>query len=64
VHGGIGATWEHDAPWFWRRAQLSRLLLGGEGVAADRIAEEAISRAKAGNGRASMADAAAAAPAG
>jgi alkylation response protein AidB-like acyl-CoA dehydrogenase len=29
VHGGIGATWEHDAPLFFRRAQLSRRLLGG-----------------------------------
>jgi hypothetical protein len=24
VHGGIGATWEHDAPLYFRRAQLSR----------------------------------------
>ena len=31
VHGGIGATWEHDAPLFFRRAQLSRRLLGGGG---------------------------------
>ena len=31
VHGGIGATWEHDAPLFFRRAQLSRRLLGGTG---------------------------------
>ena len=31
VHGGIGATWEHDAPLFFRRAQLSRRLLGGDG---------------------------------
>ena len=23
VHGGIGATWEHDAPLYFRRAQLS-----------------------------------------
>ena len=22
VHGGIGATWEHDAPLYFRRAQL------------------------------------------
>ncbi len=29
VHGGIGATWEHDAPLFFRRAELSRRLLGG-----------------------------------
>ena len=31
VHGGIGATWEHDAPLYFRRAQLSRRLLGGDG---------------------------------
>ena len=30
VHGGIGATWEHDAPLYFRRAQLSRRLLGGD----------------------------------
>ena len=40
VHGGIGATWEHDAPLFFRRAQLSRRLLGGIGDAADRVAGE------------------------
>jgi alkylation response protein AidB-like acyl-CoA dehydrogenase len=40
VHGGIGATWEHDAPLFFRRAQLSRRLLGGAGDAADRVAGE------------------------
>lgn len=38
VHGGIGATWEHDAPLFFRRAQLSRRLLGGTGDATDRLA--------------------------
>ena len=40
VHGGIGATWEHDAPLFFRRAQLSRRLLGGLGDATDRVAGE------------------------
>jgi alkylation response protein AidB-like acyl-CoA dehydrogenase len=45
VHGGIGATWEHDAPYYWRRAQLSRLLLGGEAQAADRVAAEVIAQA-------------------
>jgi alkylation response protein AidB-like acyl-CoA dehydrogenase len=40
THGGIGATWEHDAPLFFRRAQLSRRLLGGSGDATDRVAEE------------------------
>jgi alkylation response protein AidB-like acyl-CoA dehydrogenase len=46
VHGGIGATWEHDAHLYWRRAQLSRLLLGGVGEAGDRVAEEIIERAR------------------
>jgi alkylation response protein AidB-like acyl-CoA dehydrogenase len=40
THGGIGATWEHDAPLFFRRAQLSRRLLGGAGDATDRVAGE------------------------
>jgi alkylation response protein AidB-like acyl-CoA dehydrogenase len=47
VHGGIGATWEHDAHLYWRRAQLSRLLLGGVTEAGDRVAEEIIERARA-----------------
>jgi alkylation response protein AidB-like acyl-CoA dehydrogenase len=47
VHGGIGATWEHDAHLYWRRAQLSRLLLGGVAGAGDRVAEEIIDRARA-----------------
>jgi alkylation response protein AidB-like acyl-CoA dehydrogenase len=42
VHGGIGATWEHDAPLFFRRAQLSRRLLGGTNDATDRVAEETL----------------------
>ena len=45
VHGGIGATWEHDAPLFFRRAQLSRRLLGGTHDATDRVAERAMSDA-------------------
>jgi alkylation response protein AidB-like acyl-CoA dehydrogenase len=44
VHGGIGATWEHDAPLFFRRAQLSRRLLGGAGSATDRVAGELLSQ--------------------
>ena len=40
VHGGIGATWEHDAPLFFRRSQLTRRLLGGTGGATDRVAGE------------------------
>ena len=44
VHGGIGATWEHDAPLYFRRAQLSRRLLGGTGGATDRVAGELIAQ--------------------
>jgi alkylation response protein AidB-like acyl-CoA dehydrogenase len=44
VHGGIGATWEHDAPLYFRRAQLSRRLLGGTGAATDRVAGELIAQ--------------------
>ena len=47
VHGGIGATWEHDAPLYFRRAQLSRSLLGGTGAATDRVAGELIAQADA-----------------
>jgi alkylation response protein AidB-like acyl-CoA dehydrogenase len=47
VHGGIGATWEHDAPLFFRRAQVSRRLLGGLGDATDRIAGELLTQAAA-----------------
>jgi alkylation response protein AidB-like acyl-CoA dehydrogenase len=47
VHGGIGATWEHDAPLYFRRAQLSRRLLAGTADAADRVAGELLIAAKA-----------------
>jgi alkylation response protein AidB-like acyl-CoA dehydrogenase len=47
VHGGIGATWEHDAPLYFRRAQLSRRLLGGTAGAADRVAGELFDQARA-----------------
>jgi alkylation response protein AidB-like acyl-CoA dehydrogenase len=47
VHGGIGATWEHDAPLYFRRAQLSRRLLGGTADAADRVAGELLTAARA-----------------
>jgi len=47
VHGGIGATWEHDAPLFFRRAQLSRRLLAGTHDATDRVAERAMATAGA-----------------
>ena len=45
VHGGIGATWEHDAPLFFRRAQLSRRLLAGTHDATDRVAERTMASA-------------------
>jgi alkylation response protein AidB-like acyl-CoA dehydrogenase len=47
VHGGIGATWEHDAPLFFRRAQLSRRLLASTHDATDRVAERTMSTAAA-----------------
>jgi alkylation response protein AidB-like acyl-CoA dehydrogenase len=47
VHGGTGATWEHDAPLYFRRAQLSRRLLGGTAGATDRVAGELLAQAKA-----------------
>ena len=47
VHGGIGATWEHDAPLFFRRAQLSRRLLAGTHDATDRVAAETLRSAAA-----------------
>lgn len=47
VHGGIGATWEHDAPLFFRRAELSRRLLGGTRDATDRVAERTLAEAVA-----------------
>ena len=46
VHGGIGATWEHDAPLYFRRAQLSRRLLAGTADAADRVAGELLTAAR------------------
>jgi alkylation response protein AidB-like acyl-CoA dehydrogenase len=47
VHGGIGATWEHDAPLYFRRAQLSRRLLGGTSGASDRVAGELLAQVAA-----------------
>ena len=47
VHGGIGATWEHDAPLYFRRAQLSRRLLGGTAGATDRVAGDLLAQADA-----------------
>ncbi len=47
VHGGIGATWEHDAPLYFRRAQVSRRLLGGTAGSSDRVAGELLAQARA-----------------
>jgi alkylation response protein AidB-like acyl-CoA dehydrogenase len=47
THGGIGATWEHDAPLYFRRAQLARRLLGGTKDATDRVAAELLANADA-----------------
>jgi alkylation response protein AidB-like acyl-CoA dehydrogenase len=47
VHGGTGATWEHDAPLYFRRAELSRRLLGGTSGATDRVAGELLAQATA-----------------
>jgi alkylation response protein AidB-like acyl-CoA dehydrogenase len=47
VHGGIGATWEHDAPLYFRRAQLSRRLLGGTAGATERVGGEVMAQALA-----------------
>ena len=47
VFGGTGATWEHDAPLYFRKAQLSRRLLGGTAGAADRVASELFLQADA-----------------
>jgi alkylation response protein AidB-like acyl-CoA dehydrogenase len=45
VHGGIGATWEHDAPLYFRRAQVSRRLAGGTHDATDRVAGQMLASA-------------------
>jgi alkylation response protein AidB-like acyl-CoA dehydrogenase len=42
VHGGIGATWEHDAHLYFRRAQLTRLLFGGQAAAGERVVKHVI----------------------
>jgi alkylation response protein AidB-like acyl-CoA dehydrogenase len=44
VHGGIGATWEHDAQLYYRRAELSRRLCGGVDAAAADVAQELFAR--------------------
>jgi alkylation response protein AidB-like acyl-CoA dehydrogenase len=44
IHGGIGATWEHDAPLYYRRAEVSRRLAGGAGAAALTVAASLLER--------------------
>jgi alkylation response protein AidB-like acyl-CoA dehydrogenase len=46
IHGGVGATWEHDAQLYYRRAELSRRLAGGAEAAADTVAEQLLARAR------------------
>ena len=49
AHGGIGFTWEADAHWFYKRAQLDAAYLGGAGTHRARLAriaaESVVSRA-------------------
>jgi alkylation response protein AidB-like acyl-CoA dehydrogenase len=40
IHGGLGATWEHDAQLYYRRAEVSRRLAGGAEAAADEVAAQ------------------------
>ncbi len=37
VHGGMGATWEHPAALYFRRAQVARRLLAGHGATATEV---------------------------
>lgn len=43
IHGGVGATWEHDASLYYRRAEVSRRLAGGAEAAAVTVAETLLS---------------------
>lgn len=43
IHGGVGATWEHDAHLYYRRAEVSRRLAGGVEGAADALAGDLFS---------------------
>lgn len=44
VHGGIGFTWEADAHWLFKRAQMDSSLLGGASVHRARLAQLAAAR--------------------
>ena len=45
VHGGMGATWEHPAALYVRRAQVARRLLGGHGAAATEVGRRLLAKA-------------------
>jgi alkylation response protein AidB-like acyl-CoA dehydrogenase len=45
VHGGLGATWEHPAALYFRRAQVTRRLLGGHGAAATEVGRRLLTAA-------------------
>lgn len=45
IHGGVGATWEHDCSLYYRRAELSRRLAGGADAAAEAVAEALLAAA-------------------
>ena len=44
VHGGIGFTWEADAHWLFKRAQMDSALLGGAGAHRAKLARHFASR--------------------
>lgn len=45
IHGGVGATWEHDASLFYRRAESSRRLCGGHDEACAAVADALLAAA-------------------
>lgn len=45
AHGGIGFTWEADVHWFYKRAQLDAVLLGGSSAHNARLTRIAARRA-------------------
>jgi alkylation response protein AidB-like acyl-CoA dehydrogenase len=44
IHGGVGATWEHDASLYYRRAEASRRLAGGSDAASLVVARAMLER--------------------
>jgi alkylation response protein AidB-like acyl-CoA dehydrogenase len=45
IHGGVGATWEHDASLYYRRAESARRLCGGYDEAAAAVADALLAAA-------------------